>query len=237
MTEPSETPIVVSEVFGPTVQGEGPSAGRRCGFVRLGRCNLTCAWCDTPYTWDWKGENGTVYDPAHELERQSCGRVAGMIFAMDVNRVVLSGGEPLLQRKAVGALCALFGGMAVEIETNGTRMPLHRPIGDVAYNVSPKLANSGVEARLRIRPDVLDSLSAERAVFKFVVTGPDDLAEVDGLVQEFGWNHERIWIMPEARDAATLSQRLGQLADEVIARGYNLTGRMQVAAWGDKRGV
>src|SRR5262245_52198924 len=57
--------LVVSEVFGPTWQGEGPSIGRRCGFVRLGRCNLACTWCDTPYTWDWER-----YDPAKELHRR-----------------------------------------------------------------------------------------------------------------------------------------------------------------------
>src|SRR4029450_7825218 len=54
--------LVVSEVFGPTFQGEGPSVGRRAGFVRLGRCNLDCSWCDTPYTWDWER-----HDPAVEL--------------------------------------------------------------------------------------------------------------------------------------------------------------------------
>lgn len=37
--------LVVREVFGPTVQGEGPSTGRRCSFIRLGGCNLTCHWC------------------------------------------------------------------------------------------------------------------------------------------------------------------------------------------------
>ena len=40
----------VSEVFGPTLQGEGPHAGRPCHFIRLGGCNLSCSWCDTPYS-------------------------------------------------------------------------------------------------------------------------------------------------------------------------------------------
>ena len=58
--------LVVSEVFGPTFQGEGPSSGQRAMFVRLGRCNLDCAFCDTAYTWDW-----TRYDPDAELRRRS----------------------------------------------------------------------------------------------------------------------------------------------------------------------
>lgn len=40
--------LVVAEVFGPTVQGEGPSAGRRAGFIRLAGCNLHCSWCTVP---------------------------------------------------------------------------------------------------------------------------------------------------------------------------------------------
>lgn len=41
--------LLVSEVFGPTVQGEGKHCGRIAAFVRLGGCNLHCRWCDTPY--------------------------------------------------------------------------------------------------------------------------------------------------------------------------------------------
>ena len=54
--------LPVSEVFGPTIQGEGPHAGRRVYFVRLGGCNLSCSWCDSAYTWD-----GETYDLREEL--------------------------------------------------------------------------------------------------------------------------------------------------------------------------
>lgn len=45
-TEPPS--LVVADVFGCTVQGEGPSLGRRASFIRLGGCNLTCHWCTVP---------------------------------------------------------------------------------------------------------------------------------------------------------------------------------------------
>src|SRR5690625_5516627 len=51
----------LNAVFGPTYQGEGPHTGTRCHFIRLGRCQLSCAWCDTPDTWDH-----TRYDVAAE---------------------------------------------------------------------------------------------------------------------------------------------------------------------------
>ena len=69
--------LVVSEVFGPTVQGEGPSAGRLCGFVRLGRCNLACDFCDTGYTWDWDR-----YDAAVELTEMPVGDVLAKLDSM-----------------------------------------------------------------------------------------------------------------------------------------------------------
>ena len=53
MAPPSKASLAVSEIFGPTLQGEGPSSGRRAMFLRLAGCNLSCSWCDTAYTWDW----------------------------------------------------------------------------------------------------------------------------------------------------------------------------------------
>lgn len=44
--------------FGPTFQGEGPSAGQLALFIRLSRCDLSCPGCDTPESWDW-----SRYDP------------------------------------------------------------------------------------------------------------------------------------------------------------------------------
>ena len=45
--------LKLSEIF-ESIQGEGPTAGEPCVFLRLAMCNLHCRWCDTKYTWDWK---------------------------------------------------------------------------------------------------------------------------------------------------------------------------------------
>jgi 7-carboxy-7-deazaguanine synthase len=44
--------LLVSEVFGPTLQGEGPHTGQAAAYIRLGGCNLRCRWCGTAFTWD-----------------------------------------------------------------------------------------------------------------------------------------------------------------------------------------
>ena len=87
--------LVVNECFGPTLQGEGPSTGRRCGFVRLGRCNQACSWCDEPQTWAWDR-----FDQSAELHEMAVDEVLEVLDAMDVDMVVVTGGEPLLQQRA-----------------------------------------------------------------------------------------------------------------------------------------
>jgi 7-cyano-7-deazaguanosine (preQ0) biosynthesis protein QueE len=232
--EQSDATLVVSEVFGPTWQGEGPSIGRRAGFVRLGRCNLSCSWCDSAFTWNWDR-----FDPAVELQRRSVDGVLAELDSMGIERVVVTGGEPLLQQRALAQLIGSCRarGWRVEVETAGTLAPipaLTEAVGQ--WNVSPKLANSGVAVERRRKPDVLRALQAtDRAAFKFVVTQPTDLEEVDQLVTECGLRN--VWIMPEGTDAVTVVARLQELADPVLARGWNLTPRLHILIWGDRRGV
>lgn len=231
--------LSVSEIFGPTIQGEGPSAGQRCGFVRLGLCNLNCSWCDTSYTWDWHGQNGVAYDRAEELTLMTVGNVVAAVRHMNVPLLVISGGEPVVQRLAlrdlVEAVMELPTVRAIEVETNGTLDPYD--LGDwVSWNVSPKLTHSGTARNLALTdylPAYIDSTSA----FKFVVQDCFDLQEVAAIIDCYGIPRESVWIMPEGRDEVTLNNRLAELAPQVIAQGWNLTGRMQIQAFGDTRGT
>ncbi|GAC1602974.1 MAG: 7-carboxy-7-deazaguanine synthase QueE [Acidimicrobiales bacterium] len=226
--------LVVSEIFGPTFQGEGPSTGRLAMFVRLGRCNLDCSWCDTPYTWDWDR-----YDPATELETLSVGEVIGRLDAIAAPLLVITGGEPLAQQRSLGGLLdhAARRNWRVEIETNGTMGPSPEVAAGVsAFNVSPKLANSGIDASRRIKPEALRSLTATgRAHAKFVVVAPGELDEVAAIVELAGFTD--VWIMPEATSAAALASGLAALAPAVLGRGWNLSSRLHVQLWGDARGV
>jgi 7-cyano-7-deazaguanosine (preQ0) biosynthesis protein QueE len=225
--------LVVSECFGGTFQGEGPSIGRLCGFVRLGRCNQACTWCDTPFSWDWDR-----YDPKVELTEQSVDEILAKLDGMGVEMIVVTGGEPLLQQRALGPLLGEIKarGWRVEVETAGT-LAWEQPLDLVdQFNVSPKLANSGNPLERRYKPDVLQGFEADgRAIFKFVVTEPEELDEVAGIVEECGLTD--VWIMPEGTDAETLTARQRALAPAVLERGWNLTTRLHILLWGDRRGV
>lgn len=225
--------VVVSEVFGPTFQGEGPSLGRRAAFLRLGRCNLDCRWCDSAYSWNWD-----EYDPAVELQERAVDDVVEEIAAMGVDLVVITGGEPLLQQRRLAPFleAAADRGWAAEVETNGTVAPTERTGRLVsAFNVSPKLANSGVPADRAIVPDALSALRATgKASFKFVVTDPGELDEVAAVVDANELSP--VWIMPEGTTDKVVLERARALADPVSARGWNLSTRLHVLLWGDERG-
>ncbi|MER6441909.1 7-carboxy-7-deazaguanine synthase QueE [Streptomyces sp. NPDC001185] len=224
-----------------TVQGEGPSAGRRCAFLRLGGCNLSCRWCDTPYTWDWTGigDTGVAYSARTELTTMASGELLERMLGFDVPLVVISGGEPLNQQRRLVPLVTglLAAGRRVEFETNGTVVPDPQLLlPGVRFNVSPKLAHSGDPLRRRIVPKALRALAGlDGTAFKFVCRSPEDLEEVATVVDR--WGTEPVWIMPEGRTVGELRDHLSALADAVIERGWNLTQRLHIDIWGDKRGV
>ncbi|MGQ0776608.1 MAG: 7-carboxy-7-deazaguanine synthase QueE [Pseudonocardiales bacterium] len=222
--------------FGPTFQGEGISTGQRALFIRLSRCNLSCPGCDTPETWDW-----SRYDP-HTDSRWACTDelvqwVHGQRFT---DLVVITGGEPLLQQHGLVPLVEALAecGRRVEIETNCTRMPVPELIAAVTrFNVSPKLAafGGGVSRERRIVPEALHVFAASgKAVFKFVACCIADLDEIAELEQEF--QLAPVWVMPVGSTHDEVVAGLRALADPVLARGWNLTGRFHVLLWGAERG-
>ena len=231
------------EVFA-SLQGEGPSQGKPCAFVRLSRCNLACVWCDTAYTWRFEGDNRphraqlTYERKANQVtldEEEAARRIA----ALGQPRLVVTGGEPLLQAPALARMLAFLPDMRVEIETNGTVAPPPALDALVAqYNVSPKLAHSGNPAELALPPERLRAWAAEpRAAFKFVVARPADIEEVLELAERFAIPRERVWLMAEGTDAATLEAREAWLAPLCLEHGLTLSKRMHIQLYGDTRGT
>jgi 7-carboxy-7-deazaguanine synthase len=249
-TKSSDTPLVVSEVFGPTVQGEGPSVGTPCAFLRLGGCNQHCVWCDTPYTWAFSRiladfhQDKRVYDPRVELKKMSDTEVVKRLLGMGVEMLVISGGEPMLQQDRILRLLSYvqFWRWRIEIETAGT-IPVEEPASGKLgladhvsqFNVSLKLENSGNPFTLRHNEEAINSLiGTGKAVWKFVVSSNEDWDEIDALVHEYSLSP--VFIMPEGRDVDTLRQHAQEVVQGVIARGWRMTPRMQIDIWGNTRG-
>lgn len=241
-----------AEIFH-TLQGEGVSMGAPAVFVRLSLCNLHCLWCDTDHTWNfqgtpWKHEKDAV--PGYAKHRKEDvilvmrpGEVAEIVRSYGCRRVVLTGGEPLLQEGELLELMAALRGDGeewfFEIETNGTILPGVEFLGAIGQmNVSPKLANSGMGEDLRLKPTVLAGLAATgKAWFKFVVRNEDDIAEIRELLERAGIPGNRVILMPEGRTVEALDGRAAWLAERCRDLHFRFSDRLHVRLWGDRRGV
>lgn len=231
------------EIFA-SLQGEGPSAGKPCSFIRLSRCNLACVWCDTAYTWHFHGDerphrSGETFDRKANQASLTVVDAARAVDLLAPRRLVITGGEPLLQASALAELAALLPDHAIEIETNGTVAPPARlDIHVGQYNVSPKLAHSGNGADLALPPERLHHWAAEpRAFFKFVISAPADLAEVLALRDRYRIRPERLFLMPEGTDSETLRAREKWLAPLCLEHGLQMSDRLHIHLYGDTRGT
>lgn len=236
-----------------TLQGEGPSAGIPAVFIRSSHCNLHCVWCDTDHTWNFEGtpwphEKDAI--PGYKKHRKSevvidltPADAARRILSFACPRVVITGGEPLLQEVGfldmIHLIRAEIPVCAFEVETNASRIPspaFHEAVDQ--FNVSPKLSNSAVPEALRWVQDALAFFAASpKTWFKFVLTSPSDLGEIQMLRARFSIPRERILLMPEGRTAADLDRASAQVADLCRDLGFRFCDRLHVRLWGDKRGV
>ena len=236
-----------------SIQGEGRSAGETRTFVRLSGCNLHCVWCDTPYTWNWRGTKWPHDKDApgapHKFDRDAetiempVEDVAQAVEALPAPGIVLTGGEPVIQSAALEALIARLKqdnpALLIEVETNGTILPTPALAEAVdLFMVSPKLPHGGDRPALALRAAALSAFAAlENTVFKFVVREPEDLAEVAALAARFDIPAARIMVMPEGTDSATLREREARLRARAEAAGYAWSDRLHIHLYGDMRGT
>lgn len=233
--------VRITEIFH-SIQGEGEFAGTPSVFVRTTGCNLRCWFCDTPYS-SWRPEGS-------QCRWQD---VLDLVVAHDERHVVITGGEPLLQRDVVPLTEALAkADKFVTVETAGT---VYRPVHADLMSISPKLAGSTPgpanvkaaefaghwtsrhAARREVRP-VLQRLRAEYShQFKFVVDNPGDLDDVTAFLSGFPpIDPQRIWLMPQALTSEQLEVQSAWLEPRALALGYRFSSRLQIAQFGNVRG-
>jgi 7-carboxy-7-deazaguanine synthase len=125
----------VSEIFGPTIQGEGAIIGAKTHFIRLGGCDYRCKWCDSMYAVD---EHEVAKLPQMTIPEI----VKDVLDLPEAPWVTLSGGNPALFD--LGGLVSNlhYAGMKVAIETQGTVWKDWIASCDLV-TVSPKPPSSG----------------------------------------------------------------------------------------------
>jgi organic radical activating enzyme len=164
--------------------------------------------------------------------------VAQRLRAATARRLVITGGEPLLQETKLLELLPDLADFTIEVETNGTRTPGPELLARVdQWNVSPKLANSGEPRERAVRPETLLVLrDTGRAWLKLVIASDADAAEAAALVEELAWPRERVLFMPEASTRTDLAARSPLVAAAALRRGVGFSPRLHVQLWDGRRG-
>lgn len=166
--------LITSRFF--TIQGEGPHAGKPAVFIRLAKCNLACGFCDTYFDdGDWMTIDQIVRDAVNLVPREYEGQFRDIHCG-----VVLTGGEPMLQKQIVELSEALEMTFDwVQIETNG--IVFQDVVSDIDVVVSPKCLEKNGNVVKYIKPHsnylsdqyAFDWKLNPRIFMKFVMESPE----------------------------------------------------------------
>jgi 7-carboxy-7-deazaguanine synthase len=158
--------VRITEIYA-SVQGETQYAGLPCTLVRTTGCDLRCGYCDSAFSF-YGGSEMSLEAVLAEVRR------------LGVPLVLLTGGEPMLQRDIVALAEALVAeSYRVMIETSGAH-PVAALPDEVIRIVDVKTPGSGESHRMRL--EVLDQLRAQDAV-KFVLTDEADYRWAADLIR------------------------------------------------------
>ncbi len=250
-----------------TIQGEGKLAGVPSLFVRLSSCNLRCIWqmedgsfcrCDTTYA---------SFHP-DEIIELSTDEVFNWIKHNlgHLRHVVISGGEPLLQKRALAPLCQKLKEelkVHITIESNGTIFDANVAQWVDLFSLSPKLSNSVpspeklaayqlTEAgpykfhnQKRRNIEVLQSYidlcnsSDKELQLKFVVGKSDDYLEIksDYLAVLTDWKADDIMLMPLGTTQEEVGKSVPLVLKMTIENGWRFCPRVHIDLFGSKSGV
>ena len=160
--------IPVAEIFGPTIQGEGPNTGVKTLFVRVMGCDFHCEWCDSKFAWK-KYENSKFYTDV-DLAAEFIDRCD----KTHTKHVILTGGNPCLYNfeKVIDLL--RDNDINVDIETQGSIFPKWLNKLNLVV-ISPKAPSSKQPDIFNKVLDFIYSMPIPQVVIKIPVFNEEDL--------------------------------------------------------------
>lgn len=230
--------IYISEIFGPTIQGEGQLIGRPTVFVRVGGCDFRCVWCDTKY----------AVQPQYRADwtKMTAEQILAEVKKLTDNQpilITLSGGNPAMYDLSELLALGHAAGFTFAMETQGSIVKPY--FADLDYlTISPKPPSS----KTLFDPIKLDNaLSAHVApTLKVVVADDKDFRFAERLHKKYP--DIPMTLQPcnpdnnqnDTADTEALNQQLKWLIDKTReATWYNVTvlPQLHVLIWNNERGV
>ena len=229
--------IRVSEIFGPTIQGEGQLIGLPTVFVRSGGCDFRCDWCDTLYAVEPQFKAQWTPMSAEQIMQKITE------LAQKPLLVTLSGGNPALQPFAPLIELGHAAGYTFSIETQGSIAKDWFSLLD-ALVLSPKPPSSGMRNDWRKVDQCIERADEDDISFKIVVR---DDADFD-FAREVGQRYARFPLslqacnpQPESEsNIEQLLQRQRWLTEKVCAEQWydvRVLPQLHALLWGNQRGV
>ena len=228
-----------------TIEGEGEHVGKPSVFMRLSMCNLTCnAWasedspngCDSFVSWSVKNKM-TFEEIFQNMQETHCIEHLrnGAIWK-------LTGGEPLLQSKALLRLAQAFVERygfipRIDFETNATLLPHPdwKTVFGATFTTSPKLTTNGDPEEKTYKPEVLKWHSQNGSGFKFVITSDRDIEEIWRKYvkdeHEINVPLKQIWFMPCCGSRKEHIENAAAVAEYAKAMHVNFSPRLQLIIW------
>ena len=235
--------IRISEIFGPTIQGEGPLIGQPTVFVRTAGCDYRCSWCDTLYAVLPEYRNEWQFmAPAEILKRVD--ELAGHRPIL----ISLSGGNPALQPLGAFIQLARQQGHSFALETQGSiRQPWFSELDWIV--VSPKPPSSHMTVDWAAVKDCITTAGERtRRALKIVIFDEADYDFARDAAARFPdialYLQVGNPINPSSgssdADPSGLAARFRWLSEKVANDRWfavRVLPQLHVLIWGNKRGV
>jgi 7-carboxy-7-deazaguanine synthase len=228
--------IMVSEIYGPTIQGEGALAGQVSHVLRTFGCAYRCTWCDSMH----------AVDPNHisKAHRLTAGEIVERVHWLKAPApwLTITGGDPV-DWDLTGVVIPLSAEYKIAVETQGAYWQEWLEYCHIV-TVSPKGPSSGMVDRLD--PVVLQKYHARlraRMVLKLVCfdTADLDFAErIRRFLPDIQMYLSAGTALNARYPAAAVTQQYRWLAGAVIERpklaNCTVLPQLHVLVWGQELG-
>lgn len=250
--------LEITEIFGPTIQGEGKKIGTPSIFIRFGKCNLSCQGfaveyetpsgtkkysCDSYYAADSEFKEQWKKYTSHEEIIAEVKKLEPKNYKPDI---VITGGEPLLywKNEEFQKLLKYYinNYYEVTIETNAT-ISIEITQGyqeKILFSMSVKLNNSTEPLKKRVNTLALTNIinNIDDKYLKFVISKDEietSQQEIEDILKQIP--KVNVYLMPMGDTVEILNKNSESVINFALQNGYLYSDRLHIRIWDDKRGV